>query len=113
MVDAAGIDLILVGDSLGKVVQGRANTLPVTMDEMLPHRHGGARRSTGTGGGRHALHVLSGGAVPRPARRQLYRILGQSTLELAKTRGELDDEAIDALHALLAAAPAGGESGDG
>ena len=35
MVDAAGIDLILVGDSLGMVVQGRANTLPVTIDEML------------------------------------------------------------------------------
>ncbi len=37
MVDAAGIDLILVGDSLGMVVQGRANTLPVTMDEMIYH----------------------------------------------------------------------------
>ncbi len=37
MVDAAGIDLILVGDSLGMVVQGRANTLPVTMDEMHYH----------------------------------------------------------------------------
>ncbi len=37
MVDAAGIDLILVGDSLGMVVQGRTNTLPVTMDEMIYH----------------------------------------------------------------------------
>jgi 3-methyl-2-oxobutanoate hydroxymethyltransferase len=37
MVDAAGIDIILVGDSLGMVVQGRANTLPVTMDEMIYH----------------------------------------------------------------------------
>ncbi len=37
MVDAAGIDLILVGDSLGMVVQGRSNTLPVTMDEMIYH----------------------------------------------------------------------------
>ncbi len=37
MVDAAGIDLILVGDSLGMVVQGRANTLAVTMDEMIYH----------------------------------------------------------------------------
>ena len=37
LVDAAGIDLILVGDSLGMVVQGRANTLPVTMDEMIYH----------------------------------------------------------------------------
>jgi 3-methyl-2-oxobutanoate hydroxymethyltransferase len=37
MVEAAGIDVILVGDSLGMVVQGRANTLPVTMDEMIYH----------------------------------------------------------------------------
>lgn len=37
IVDQAGIDLILVGDSLGNVVQGVANTLPVTMDEMIYH----------------------------------------------------------------------------
>jgi len=37
IVDAAGIDSILVGDSLGMVVQGRENTLPVTMDEMIYH----------------------------------------------------------------------------
>ncbi|MEW6260952.1 MAG: 3-methyl-2-oxobutanoate hydroxymethyltransferase [Thermodesulfobacteriota bacterium] len=37
MAEAAGIQLILVGDSLGMVVQGNANTLPVTMEEMLYH----------------------------------------------------------------------------
>lgn len=37
IVDQAGIDMILVGDSLGNVVQGKANTLPVTMDEMIYH----------------------------------------------------------------------------
>ena len=35
--DEAGMDAILVGDSVGMVVQGLENTLPVTMDEMIYH----------------------------------------------------------------------------
>jgi len=35
--DEAGVDLLLVGDSLGMVVQGMDTTLPVTMDEMIYH----------------------------------------------------------------------------
>lgn len=37
LVDQAGIDAILVGDSLGMVVQGKQNTLPVTLEEMIYH----------------------------------------------------------------------------
>lgn len=37
IVEQAGIEAILVGDSLGVVVQGKANTLSVTMEEMLYH----------------------------------------------------------------------------
>jgi len=37
IVEQAGIEAILVGDSLGVVVQGKANTLSVTMEDMLYH----------------------------------------------------------------------------
>jgi 3-methyl-2-oxobutanoate hydroxymethyltransferase len=37
MADESGIHIILVGDSLGNVVQGHTTTLPVTMDEMIYH----------------------------------------------------------------------------
>ncbi len=37
LVDAAGIEGILVGDSLSMVVQGHINTLPVTLEEMIYH----------------------------------------------------------------------------
>jgi 3-methyl-2-oxobutanoate hydroxymethyltransferase len=48
MVDEAGIDLILVGDSLAMVVLGHENTLALTVDEMLYHTRGvrrGVRRA--------------------------------------------------------------------
>ena len=37
LVDQAGVDLILVGDSLGMVFQGNETTLPVTLDDMIYH----------------------------------------------------------------------------
>jgi 3-methyl-2-oxobutanoate hydroxymethyltransferase len=37
LVDEAGIDIVLVGDSLGMVVAGEQNTLSVTMDQMIYH----------------------------------------------------------------------------
>jgi 3-methyl-2-oxobutanoate hydroxymethyltransferase len=43
MLDEAGADMLLVGDSLGMVVQGQDSTLPVTVDEMIYHCRAVAR----------------------------------------------------------------------
>ena len=37
LMDSAGVDVLLVGDSLGNVVQGESSTLPVTLDNMVYH----------------------------------------------------------------------------
>lgn len=37
LLDEAGVDLVLVGDSLGNVIQGRATTLPVSVDDIVYH----------------------------------------------------------------------------
>jgi 3-methyl-2-oxobutanoate hydroxymethyltransferase len=47
LLDAAGVDCLLVGDSLGMVLQGQASTLPVTLDEMAYHTRCVARGNRG------------------------------------------------------------------
>jgi 3-methyl-2-oxobutanoate hydroxymethyltransferase len=45
--DGAGVDCLLVGDSLGMVVQGQASTVPVTLEEMAYHTRCVARGNRG------------------------------------------------------------------
>ncbi|MFL5418283.1 MAG: 3-methyl-2-oxobutanoate hydroxymethyltransferase, partial [Myxococcales bacterium] len=54
LVDAAGADLVLVGDSLGMVVQGHESTLPVTLEQMIYHS-AIVRRGLARGAGRAHL----------------------------------------------------------
>ena len=46
ILDACGVDAILVGDSLGNVVQGRQTTLPVTLDQIIYHAEMVARAAS-------------------------------------------------------------------
>lgn len=43
VLEAAGVDIILVGDSLGMVIQGRQTTVPVSIDDMIYHSRSVAR----------------------------------------------------------------------
>ncbi len=98
--DRAGIDAILVGDSLGMVVLGYENTLPVTMDEMLHHCRAVAR------GARSALLIgdmpfMSYQVSTEEAVRNAGRFLQQGGMEAVKLEG--GRERLDAIRAILGA----------
>ena len=46
LLENAGVDILLVGDSLGNVLQGEESTLPVTLDDMIYHTRCVARGSS-------------------------------------------------------------------
>jgi 3-methyl-2-oxobutanoate hydroxymethyltransferase len=84
--DQAGIEAILVGDSLGMVVLGYDNTLPVTMDEMLHHCRAVAR------GARAALLIgdmpfMSYQISTEEAIRNAGRFLQQGGMDAVKLEG--------------------------
>ena len=98
--DWAGIDSILVGDSLGMVVLGYENTLPVTMDDMLHHCRAVAR------GARYALLVgdmpfMSYQVSVEQAERNAGRFLQEASMDSVKLEG--GRERLDAIRAIVAA----------
>lgn len=86
MVDEAGIDAILVGDSLGNVILGYRDTLAVTMDEIVHHTKAVAR------GTKHALVIgdmpfLSYQASTEDAIRNAGRLIKEGRAEAVKVEG--------------------------
>ena len=86
VLDAAGVDVLLVGDSAGNVISGYANTLPVTMDEMLHHSRAVSR------GARYALMVgdmpfMSYQAAVSDAVRNAGRFLQEGGMDAVKLEG--------------------------
>jgi 3-methyl-2-oxobutanoate hydroxymethyltransferase len=98
--DAAGIDAVLVGDSLGMVALGYANTLPVTMDEMIHHCKAvsrGASRPLLIGD----MPFLSYQVSPAEAVRNAGRFLQEGGMEAVKLEG--GREMLPAVQAVLEA----------
>ena len=86
LADRAGIDVILVGDSLGMVFQGRPSTLPVTLDEMIYHAQAVTR------GVSHAhvvvdLPFMSYQASIEDGMRAAGRVMKEGNAEAVKVEG--------------------------
>ncbi|NJN80091.1 MAG: 3-methyl-2-oxobutanoate hydroxymethyltransferase [Anaerolineales bacterium] len=99
-IDKAGIDSILVGDSLAMVVLGYENTLPVTMEEMLHHARAVAR------GAKTALLIgdmpfMSYQVSVEEAVRNAGRFLQQANMDAVKLEG--GRERADAVRAIVGA----------
>lgn len=86
LVDESGVDVVLVGDSLGQVVLGHESTLSVTLDDMI--HHGRAVRR----GVEHALLVMdmpfmSFHVSPEETVRNAGRLLAETGAEAVKLEG--------------------------
>ena len=99
LIDGAGIDVVLVGDSLGSIVSGYDNTLPVTMDEMVYHTRAVRR------GVEKALLVadmpfMSYQVSPEEARRNAGRLLKEGGAQAVKLEG--GEQIADTLRSIVA-----------
>ncbi|MBI4520002.1 MAG: 3-methyl-2-oxobutanoate hydroxymethyltransferase [Gemmatimonadetes bacterium] len=82
----AGVDLILVGDSLAQVVLGYASTIPVTLDEMMHHARA-VRRGAPDSFVVLDLPFLSFQISPEEALRNAGRVLKETGVEAVKMEG--------------------------
>jgi 3-methyl-2-oxobutanoate hydroxymethyltransferase len=86
LLEAGGADVLLVGDSLGMVVQGLSNTLPVTLDEMCYHGRAVARAAQRA----HVmgdLPFMSYQASPERAVESAGKLLKEGGFESVKLEG--------------------------
>ncbi|MHB1843777.1 MAG: 3-methyl-2-oxobutanoate hydroxymethyltransferase [Deltaproteobacteria bacterium] len=87
--DQAGLDVLLVGDSLGMVVQGNETTLPVTLDEMVYHCRAVSRATKRA----HVVGDLPFGSYQvstEEAVRSAIRLVAQGGAESVKLEGGRD-----------------------
>jgi 3-methyl-2-oxobutanoate hydroxymethyltransferase len=93
LLDLAGVDVLLVGDSLGMVIMGEPSTLPVTMDAMIHHTRAVVR------GTKHALVVadmpfLSFQVSAEEALRNAGRLVQEGGAAAVKLEGGKQPEVI-------------------
>lgn len=89
MLDEGGADILLVGDSLGMVVQGLDTTLPVTLDEMIYHARAvsrGAKRAQLVGD----MPFMSYQISPERALENAGRFISEGNVHAVKLEGGVD-----------------------
>lgn len=99
LVDEAGIDMVLVGDSLGMVMLGYENTLPVTVEEMLHHTRAvrrGVKRAFLVADMPFASYQVSGKEAVRNAARFIKAGAEAVKIEGGEKRASLFERLIDA-----------------
>ena len=93
LVDAGGADVILVGDSLGMVVQGHESTLPVTLDQMAYHSAAVRRGLSRSSGRAHLVADMPFGSYQASADeavRSAMRLVAEGGAEAVKLEGGSD-----------------------
>lgn len=86
LADAAGMDIVLVGDSLGNVVLGHPSTLPVTLDDMVHHTKA-ARRGVARALLVADMPYLTYHYTPTEAARNAGRLVQEGGAEAVKVEG--------------------------